>query len=321
MVIKHKDKDLSKLVGKITWSGSRLQVARRLVFEYVQDIRDTNLPNYPINIGETVQGYDENKTLLFQGNVFDVEKDMQSSKVTITAYDNLFILCKSKTTRKFVDMTPEAITAAICAEMGVKTGNILAAGINVSFIASRKSGYQIIMMAYTEAAKTTGKKYHPVMNGDALDIIEKGTVIEDYEADDLKNIENSRYKESIEEMVNQIMITDEQGNVTGYKTNDEWIKKYSMIQDVYKSSPKENTEENVAAMLKGPERSGSMDLLGDYRVKAPYSIKVKESLFPAQFWIKSDSHTFENGMHFMKVEAEFENLVNEEKISESEKKV
>ena len=218
-------------------------------------------------------------------------------------------------------MTPEAITQAICAELGVKPGNIIAAGVNVSFIASRKSGYQIIMMAYTEAAKTTGKKYHPVMRGDELDIIEKGTLIEKYVADALHNITNSRYKESIEAMVNQILITDEQGNAVSTQPKPEWIEKYSMIQDVYKNSPKADNAANINAMLKGPERTGSMDLLGDYRVKAPYSITVKEALFTGQFWIKSDTHSFENGMHFMKVELEFENIANQEKISDSEKKV
>ena len=51
--------DLSRLtVGRITWEGSRLQVARKLTFSYVQDARDPNLPNYVINCGETVYGYD-----------------------------------------------------------------------------------------------------------------------------------------------------------------------------------------------------------------------------------------------------------------------
>ena len=43
MKIFHKDKDISALVKKITWSGSRMQVARKLVFDYVQDDRDPNV--------------------------------------------------------------------------------------------------------------------------------------------------------------------------------------------------------------------------------------------------------------------------------------
>lgn len=312
MIIKHKDEDVTRLVNRIEWSGSRLQAARCLTFDMVQDGRDTNLPNHPIDNGETVYGYDEENNLVFQGNVFRVEKDVQASKVSIRAYDNLYILSKSKTTRKFDEMKAEDITKAVCAELGIKTGEIIATGVPVSFIANRKSGYQIILMAYTEAAKKTKKKYAPIMNGDKLDVIEKGTLIKDYEANGYNNVLNGRYSESIEEMVNKVMVTDQNGNVTGYQSKDDEIKKYSMIQDVYKSSPNANAQQEVEALFKGPDRAGVVECLGDYRVKAPYSIQVQEQLFKGQFWIKSDTHTFEGGIHTMKLELEFENLMTEE---------
>lgn len=312
MIIKHKGEDITRLVKRIEWSGSRLQAARSLSFEMVQDQRDTNLPNHPIDNGETVYGYDEEKNLVFQGNVFRVEKDVQASKVSIRAFDNLYILSKSKTTRKFVDMRAEDIARSICSEMGIKPGNIIATGEPLSFIATRKSGYQIILIAYTEAAKKTKKKYAMVMDGDKLDVIEKGTLIKDYEANGYNNVLNGKYSESIEDMVNKVMVTDQNGNVTGYQSKDDQIKKYSMIQDVYKSSPKANAQQEIEALFKGPDRAGVIECLGDYRVKAPYSIQVQEQLFKGQFWIKSDSHIFEGGMHTMKLELEFENLMTKE---------
>ena len=237
---------------------------------------------------------------------------MQASKVSATAYDNLFILNKSKTTRKFTDMTPESITASVCNELGIETGNVLATGAPVSFIAVRKSGYQIILMAYTEAAKQTKKKYALLMNGSKLDVVEKGTLIEDYEANGYTNVLNERFAESIENMVNQVVITDAEGNATGYQSKDDQIKKYGLIQDVYKTNPKANAQQEIESLLKGPDRTGTLDMLGDYRVVAPYSIAVQEQYFKGQFWIKSDSHIFENGMHTMKLELEFENIMTKE---------
>lgn len=320
MKIFHKGKDISTLVKKITWSGSRMQVARKLVFDYVQDDRDPNVPILVINNGETVFGCDEENNIVFRGNVFDIEKNRQNSNVRITAFDNLFILSKSKTTKKFVNITAEDITTAICRELGIKIGNLIKTGIPVSFIADRKTGYQIIMMAYTEASKKTDEKYHPIMNNDQLDIILKGTLIENYVADSRSNMTESTYKESIENMVNQIMITDQQGNMTGYKRNDEWIGKYSMIQDVYKTDPNKDTNKEVEAMLKGPDRSGSLTLIGDYRVKSSYSIEIRDSLNVGKFWVKSDVHTFQNGNHMMKIELEFENMMNEEKAPQEKTK-
>lgn len=321
MKIFYKGNDISYLVKKITWSGSRLQVVRKLVFDYVQDDRDALIPILTINNGETIYAYDEENNLVFRGNVFDIERNRQNSNVKITAYDNLFILSKSKTTRKFVNITAEDITSSICKELGVKVGNLEKTNTPISFIASRKSGYQIIMMAYTEASKKTNEKYHPVMNGDQLDVIKKGSLIEDYVADSTKNMTQSSYRESIENMINQIMVTDEQGNITEYKRKDDWIKKYSMIQDVYKIDKNKDTNTEIEALFKGPERSGSLTLIGDYRVKSSYSIEIKDSLNAGKFWIKTDTHIFENGNHTMKIELEFENLMNEEKAEKEKQKV
>lgn len=317
--------DLSRLtVGRITWEGSRLQVARKLVFSYTQDARDPNLPNYVINCGETVYGYDEDGALQFQGNVYDIEKDVQQSVVTVTAYDNLFILCRSKTTRKFTDMLAEDIAKAVCSELGVKAGNLAETGKKVSFIAQEKTGYQIIMIAYTDAANQINAAkenkddpdvlFHPVMNGDQLDVIKKGELIDGMEANQYTNIENSQYKESIEGIVNSVMITDQQGNVTGYKTDDESIKKYSMVQDVYKTNPNDNTQEAISKLFKKPERSGTIEMLGNYAAKSSYSIQIRDILteLTGKFWIKSDTHTFENGIHEMRLEIEFENIMNKE---------
>lgn len=304
--------DITQLISRIEWSGSRLQAARRLAFDVVQDYRDPNLPNHPLDNGDTVYGYDEDGTLRFHGHIFHLERDVQASKVSVTAYDNLFILNKSKTTRKFTDMTPESITESVCNELGIETGKILATGTPVSFIAVRKSGYQIILMAYTEAAKQTKKKYALLMNGSKLDVVEKGTLIEDYEANGYTNVLNERFAESIENMVNQVVITDAEGNATGYQSEDDQIKKYGLIQDVYKTNPKANAQQEIESLLKGPDRTGTLDMLGDYRVVAPYSIAVQEQYFKGQFWIKSDSHIFENGMHTMKLELEFENIMTKE---------
>lgn len=314
MRIWHKEKDISNLIFALTWSGSRLQAARKLEFDYVQDDRDANIPQIVINNGETVFGYDDAGALVFRGNVFDVEKDRKRGNVHIVAFDNLFILTKSRTTRKFTNVTPEAVAAAICTELGIKPGNFAATNTPVTFIADNKTGYEIIMMAYTEAAKTTKQKYFPIMageQGDQLDIILKGSLIDGYIADANANMTESVYRESIENMVNRILVTDEQGNSLNYVVNQEWIDKYSMIQAVYKMDPNKNTQEGANAMLQGPERSGYITVLGDYRVKASYSIQVRDNLFNGQFWVKADTHTFIDGKHEMKLELEFENMMDE----------
>ncbi len=84
------------------------------------------------------------------------------------------------------------------------------------------------MAAYTEASKKNEKKYHPVMNGAKLDVVEKGTLIEGFEAKSQQNMTDSRYKKSIEQLIDKIQIIDEQGNPTEIITEDEHIQKYSV---------------------------------------------------------------------------------------------
>ena len=162
--------------------------------------------------GYTCYGYDDADNLVFEGNIYSIERDMAKSSVSITAFDHLYVLAKSKTTRKFDNITPEGITRQVCAELGVLVGDIAETGTAVSFIANAKTGYRIIQGAYTEATKVTEKKYHPIMNGAKLDVIEKGTLIEGYTADSAVNMEDSVYKESIENLIDQILVVDEEGN-------------------------------------------------------------------------------------------------------------
>ena len=164
------------------------------------------------------------------------------------------------------------------------------------------------------------------MNGDKLDVIEKGELIKDketgenYIADSAVNMTDSVYKESIEKLINQILVVDDKGNTVSIQKDEDSIKKYSMFQDVYKTDPNKDTQTEIKDILEKNkiDRGGYITVLGDYRVKSSYSIVVKDSLFKGQFWIKSDTHTFIDGKHEMKLELEFENIMNEEK-AEKEK--
>lgn len=325
--------DITPLLTRCTWSGSRLQVARRLEFEFVQDDRDPNIPVVEFENGYTVRGFNDNAksfddtdNMEFIGNIYRIERSRKNGSVSIIALDHLHVLGVSKTTRKFSGAKPEDIAGQICQELGVKAGAFAKTNTPVDFIANAKTGYQIIQAAYFEAGKKTKKKYHPIMNGDKLDVIEKGELIKDketgenYIADSAVNMTDSVYKESIEKLINQILVVDDKGNTVSIQKDEDSIKKYSMFQDVYKTDPNKDTQTEIKDILEKNkiDRGGYITVLGDYRVKSSYSIVVKDSLFKGQFWIKSDTHTFIDGKHEMKLELEFENIMNEEK-AEKEK--
>ena len=84
-------------------------------------------------------------------------------------------------------------------------------------------------------------------------------------------------------------------------------------------NPNKDTQAAVKKLMKKPDRSGTITVLGDYRVKSSYSIEIRDSLFRGQFWVKSDTHTFIDGKHEMRLELEFENLMDGEDAVEEKK--
>ena len=89
-----------------------------------------------------------------------------------------------------------------------------------------------------------------------------------------------------------------------------------MIQAVYKESKNKDTADEIKQIFKKPERSGVLEVIGDYRIISSYSVEIQDVItqLSGKFWIKADTHTFESGQHSMKLEIEFENLMKEEKI-------
>lgn len=302
--------DISPLLLSCTWSGDRTQAARKLEFTFLQDDRDPLIPSIGLGSGYTAVAGDDDGNVVFIGNVYSVEVDRQNSRVKVLSYDHAFILNRSKTSRKFKGALPEDITNEICGLMGVKTGDIVSTGTQVSFIANGKSGFNIIQAAYWEAHKLNGNVYQALMDGDSLSVIEKGALC-GVTLNAAANMTGSVYRESIENLINAVQILDSQGNSAEVISNPDSIAQYSMFMDVYKTQKDKDAQKEAMALLNIPEYSGTVTALGDYRARAGYSLIVKDALFSGQFFIRSDVHTFNDGIHEMKLVLEFQNLQNE----------
>ena len=305
--------DISELVKDVTWSGSRTGVARKLEVNFTQDERDPQWCVVDFDNGYTVIGFDDNGVEFFQGNIYRYKRSRAESNVYFMCFDHLHVMKASKMTKEYTNALPEDITRELCQQLGVYAGDIAETGVPVSFVANNKTGYQIIMMAYTEAHKKNDKLYQPIMNGNKLNIVEKGSLIEDFVLDSRVNMINSEYEESIEKLINQVVLLDEQGNITGYERKDDLIEKYSMFQTTIKTDPNKDMKKEIEAIFKDNkvERSGHITALGDYRAISSYSVQVTDGLFNGKFYIAQDTHIFREGQHEMKLELEFENEMNE----------
>ena len=75
--------DISRLVRNVTWSGSRINVARKLELDFTQDDRDPHCPIINFDNGYTVIATNENGEQFFEGNIYRYKKSRAEGNVHI----------------------------------------------------------------------------------------------------------------------------------------------------------------------------------------------------------------------------------------------
>lgn len=310
MKIIHKTKDITELVEKIEWSGDSKQVARVLNFEMVSSSTDKNIPDINPKMGDMVLLRDDDDEEMFRGYVFTRDKNINNDTMSITCYDGLIYLLKSRGTYNFKNMTPGAITRKLCRDFGIAEGNIIN-GRYINRIFDAESIYNIIMTAYTLESARTGKKYMPKMEKGKLNIIEKGKKVAKYELDPESSITDASYGESMENSINRVKMYDEDNKYLGEVKLDGVP---GILQDVYKKSEGESAREMARTMLKGIERTAEIEAIGDFECITGNAVVIKEphTGLSGLFYIDSDTHTFENGQHTMRLGLAFENIMDEQ---------
>jgi hypothetical protein len=308
-------KDITQYINKVKWSGDYQQAARKIEFDIVSSATDSYLQNIEISLGNMIKFYD-NDILIFTGYIFTKNKASNGNEINITAYDAGIYLLKNEAFYNIKDMPAESITAKICKDLGVETAELAKTGILIRHIFAGDTCYEIIMKAYTKAATQNGKKYLALMMGNKLYVIERGTLTLDYVLESGKNLTNTNFSESLENMISAVVIVDEIGNsnsVIGQVNNQEWIKAYGKFQRIYKKETGVNATEVANNLLQGVERRGNAEALGDVRCITGYAVGIKDEYtgLVGVFQIDADTHTWENSIHTMSLQLNFDEIMDE----------
>lgn len=297
---------------RIEWSGSDEQCSRQISFDIPGNPYDKTFHNIKIKLGDIVKLCD-GKKILFIGTVTTRERSGEIGTVTYTAMDFMHHLLRSNTTHKFKNMTAESIAKKVCREIGIPTGKLAATKYNIpKLFFEDQCIYDIIITAYRKAKSHTGKKYMPAMAGKKVSVIIKGkdtgVVLEQG-----VNITGASYTDTVDDMVNRVEIYSEKGKKLGRVEKAAHVSKYGVYQNTYTKEEKVNAKNVAKGMLAGITKSSSVEALGDIRAVSGYSIKIKDKAtgLTGKFYIKSDSHTFENGTHMMQLELSLVNTMEE----------
>ncbi len=314
MILTVNDKDLSNLVENITWSGDTREVSRKLEFKIASKATDYFLPKPVLNEGDTVLLKDDEENILFQGVLFDIDKSYAGNTISYLAFDYMYYV-KESDINLIIDDTAENITKKVCDELGIGYGEVESTGVKFYFAELDKTGYEVIMIAYTNASKITNKKYIPLMDKENLTVIEKGLdsgVVLKGEY----NILDQSYKVSLQNLVNKVVVVNEAGKEVDIVEDIESQSKYGTVQKIYKIEESKDYKSEAKDLLFNVTQEGSITSISDKRAMSGYAVLIYEEISKtySKFYIESDSHTFENGKATMSLVLSFSNVMDEKEI-------
>ena len=311
--------DITNLLINVTWSGDYKSCARKLEFSLISSPMDKNIPKVDIPLMSMILFYEDNNEL-FRGFVYEREKSSGNS-MSFMCYDYCAKLNDIKVSYNIKNETASSIYNKALSEYGLSKGDIVGASTPIKKVFLGVTIYDMVMTAYTEEAKKTGKKYMVYSKGDKFCSMEKGNVKLKLSFEEGKNILSSNFKESVSGMVNKVLIVDENGNKVSEVKNDEWLKTYGLFQEVYKKEEDKDSNAEAKAMLKDIEQTCSLSGFGDTTCITGYGVEVKDTHtgLVGLFYIDSDTHTWEGGNYTIDLELNFKNIMNEVEAGQDEK--
>ena len=262
----------------------------------------------------------ENDIELFRGFVYEREKSSDNT-ISFLCYDYCAKLNDIKVSYNIKNETASSIYNKFLTEYKLNKGDIVGASTPIKKVFLGTTAYDMIMTAYSEEAKKTGKKYMLYAKGDKFYSSEKGNVKLKLAFEEGKNILSSNFKESVSGMVNKVIIVDENGNKKSEVKNDDWLNTYGLFQEVYKQEENKDANSEAKAMLNGITQSCSLSGFGDTTCITGYGVQVKDTVtgLVGLFYIDSDSHSWSGGNYTIDLELNFKNLMNEVSVGEDEK--
>ena len=296
----------------ITWSGSDNQASREITFTLPSNPYDKNFEKINVKLGDLVYLYN-GKDQLFLGTVTDRQKPAEAGATTYTARDFMHYLLRSNTTKKFKKKTPEKITTAVCKEVGIGTTALAKTKLNIPSIwFEDQCIYDIIIKVYRKAKAQTNKKYMPVMVGKKLSVIEKGKDSK-VTLDQAVDITSANYHDTTDNMIDLVRIYNSKMKQVGKVDNKKQVATYGTYQATYKKEKGVDAKKEAKAMLVGITKEASVEAVGDIRAIAGRSLEIhdKATGLSGKFYIQSDQHNFQDGVHTMTLELSWSNTMEE----------
>lgn len=316
--------DITDAITSLTWEGDYKSPSRTLNFSIVQPLGDKDvIKNIGLNEGSTVCFYVD-KVEKFRGNVIDLSKNSSDNTVEIVAKDMGLSLGKDKISKNYHDKKAEDIAKEILSEKKYKIGSLAKAPTKVTKVYKGKSIYETIMDVYTRQAKQDKKKYMMVVDLDKVSVIEKGKTHLSIAFSEKENIIESTYSISIEDMVNRVEVIGKNGEKISEQVNKDIynIYRHYITETIEQNEGKPPTKEEIESTFKGPEKTCSLNGIGNITCVSGTKVSVKDEYtgLVGIFYVDADEHSWQGGKYEISLTLNFENIMDEKEVGEDEQK-
>lgn len=304
----------SKIFSRVVWSGAIHGTARKLEVEYEgEEIAE---------VGDIVM-FDYEEEQIFVGKVFSSDKKGNSTIKSFSCYDNSIFLNKNNFVKNFFKKKPSEIAKEICGELSLDIGKLPKDEVICTYPAIDRTGYEIILNAYTIQHRKNKRVYSVVCNDNLIEIVEQGELADVLLKSDT-DIYVSNYGESIEDMVNQIIIyktEKEKAKIINKVANEEDKEKYGLFQRVMEYEKDKDNIENARDMLKSLNKTATISCLGNILIQSGYSIGIQEpnTGLVGEFLVERDTHIFEGETHKCEITLAFDNVMDKVQFENKEK--
>lgn len=305
--------DITALCKSVTWSGDYRNAARTLSFSPAVSSADRNLPRAPTELGGSVRLL-HGGTLLMDAFSLERSRDSLGSTIDVTAYDRGLYLTKNSVYLRVEELTAEAVTASLCAQFGIETGDLAVTDVPITRNFLNVSLYKIIMTMYTLAADQTGKKYRVRFRGVALEVVEMAVSAETILLRPGSNLLSCVTKESASSMINSVAIYGDEYELLQTRQDDSAVALYGLMQAAVKASDYDNPEGHAKQILaeNGLQTTITLNALGNLKLITGNTVAVEEPVTGTYglFWIISDSHSWKRNVYQTKITVSLEALMD-----------
>lgn len=308
--IKINGKIYSKIFKRVELSGEIKGTSRILRVEFLKK-------SISIELGDKVEFFSDDK-MLFTGKIFDRSVNTEELTEHFTAYDNSIYLNKNYFIKNYTDSKPSEILKEICGELSLEVGIFPEDKVKCTFPMINRTGYEIILSAYTIQHNKDKKIYSVVCNNGKIDIVNEDTVL-DIVLNSGRDIRSSKYSENIKNMVNQIIVykTDELPQTREKLSNEEDKEKFGLFQKIVQYHEDYNNIYDCKEMLKGKVQIATIRVNGNIELQSGYTVGVEEpnTGLIGIFLIQSDKHIWTGDMDYETIlELGFEKVMDRMKF-------